>query len=247
MERSHGYSVVGCLLVRVAEQVAAGHQPTGLRHAVADFVLAIHRAYVREVAVLPDAVRARLPFIAGGSFAVAAIGLSDLHLLATRDDLGSVGASPIELADRLGEIEWRVRFYDVTVLPALGHLDATAGVDEVRQTLGIAASLYHLVLHPGATMAVHGAEHIGTGLAYSHLAAERDYAAMRAAAPDSIALITELQSVALSGLPHAQRLIAASLAPDDDEVSALCSDATTDPVQLRRAVLRALRAGNRAP
>src|SRR5689334_13418895 len=61
-----------------------------MREAVAHYVAEIHRAYIAQAMTFPAAVRGGMPLLAPGPLTVAAVGVRNLHLLATRDSLGPV-------------------------------------------------------------------------------------------------------------------------------------------------------------
>lgn len=220
------------------------HGAEQMRQATACFVDSIHRAYIAEVRSLPPAVCARLPLIAGGPFLVAAVGSKNLHVLATHDQLTMCRDETIEISGSKPPLSWTLRFYDASVLPGLTALDESTepAVDGVRRVLGIGASLYHIVVQQGAVLDPHRAEHLGAGLANSHAVAVTDFAAMRRHAGGRDDLVDEMEAAATTGLRHCQRLLATALAPDDAHVAELAADHPLDPVELRRAVLSALRA-----
>jgi len=222
--------------------------PEEMRQAVADYVTAVHRAYLTSTATLPPAVAGALPLLAGGSFSVLAVGAGDLHLIATRHSLPPLRGPEVEWEGALDGLCWRLRFYDPVVLPALGLLHArpdTAGGDageEVRQVLGIRTWLYHLVATPASGLTPHHAGHAGVALANGHAAAARDFDTMRRLArrPELARLVDEMEGAAGAGLVRAQALLAARLAPRDAEVARLAAAPDPDPDRLRRAVLAGL-------
>jgi hypothetical protein len=220
------------------------HNAKRMRQATTGYVDSIHRAYTTEITSLPPAVRARLPLVACGPFEVAAVGLRNLHILATHDKLATCGDDALEVQGSEPPLSWTLRFYDVGVLPPLRTLDESKepAVDDVRRVLGISGTLYHLVLQEDATLSAHWAQHVGAGLANSHAAAVTDFATMRRQAGGRGDFVDEMEVVATTGLRHCQRLLAMALAPGDAHVAELAAaDHPLDPVQLRRAVLSALR------
>ncbi|MBS4730315.1 hypothetical protein MSM1_18970 [Mycobacterium sp. SM1] len=221
----------------------AGHEAR-MRQATAFFVDSIHRAYAAELRSLPPAARRRLPLISGGPFEVAAVGLRNLHIVATRDQLAGCDDETIEIGGWSPPLSWTLRFYDASVLPALHALAESTGpaVDGVRRALGVGATLYHLVVQQGAALDYHRAEHLGAGLAHSHAAAVTDFATMRRHASGREDLVDEMEVAAIAGLRQCQRLLALALAPEDTRVAELAAGEPLDPVQLRRAVVSALRA-----
>ena len=224
--------------------------PEEMRQAVADYVTAVHRAYLASTATLPPAVAGALPLLAGDSFSVLAVGAGDLHLIATRHSLPPLRGPEVEWEGAVDGLCWRLRFYDPVVLPALGLLQARAGTaagdgdagEEVRQVLGIRTWLYHLVASPASGLTPHHAGHAGVALANGHAAAARDFDTMRRLAhrPELARLVDEMEGAAGAGLLRAQALLAATLAPHDAEVARLAAAPDPDPDRLRRAVLSGL-------
>jgi hypothetical protein len=225
-------------------EVEVGAKAKRMRQATAGFVDSIHRAYITEIQSLPPGARTRLLLVAGGPFEVAVVGLRNLHILATRDQLATPGDDTVNAAGARPPLSWTLRFYDVGVLPALRELNESEepAVDGVRRVLGVGATLYHLVLQQGATLDAHSAEHVGVGLANSHAAAVTDFETMRRHAGGRGDLVDEMEVAATTGLRHCQRMLAIALAPDDAHVAELAAAHPLDPVKLRRAVLSALRA-----
>ena len=224
--------------------------PEEMRQAVADYVTAVHRAYLASTATLPPAVAGALPLLAGDSFSVLAVGAGDLHLIATRHSLPPLRGPEVEWEGAVDGLCWRLRFYDPVVLPALGLLQARAVTaagdgdagEEVRQVLGIRTWLYHLVASPASGLTPHHAGHAGVALANGHAAAARDFDTMRRLArrPELARLVDEMEGAAGAGLLRAQALLAATLAPHDAEVARLAATPDPDPDRLRRAVLSGL-------
>lgn len=214
-----------------------------MRQAVADFVVAIHEAYLRQARLFPPAVQGRLPLVAGGRFWVAAVGARHLHLLATSEPLGAASAKEVAVHGSAVPLAWTLRFYDPVVLPELGLLAETEGpaVEEVRRLLGVRTALYHLTLNPPFELAEHSAGHTGTGLANGHAAESREYEAIRSAAPGRERMVEEMEGAAQAGLVLAQALLAREIAPGDAEVARLAAEPRPDPQELRRAVLQAVR------
>lgn len=235
--------------------------PDRMRRAVGDYVQAVHEAYVRQARMLPPAVQGRLPLMTAGAFSIAAVGTRYLHLIATREVLGSgTRGEVVHLDQEAVPLRWSLHFYDPVVMPALGLLDEREGpaCDEVRRLLGVRTHLYHLTLMPPADLAVHHADHTGAGLAGAHAAAARDFEAIRASVPASVApVVEELEGALIAGLPRAAALLAREVAPGDAEVLRLAGgfaqtgdrspganrsgDSGSDPAALRRAVLHAVR------
>lgn len=136
-----------------------------------------------------------------------------------------------------------MRFYDVTVLPALRALDEEGGpaVTGVRRALGISTWLYHLVVEPGSPLDGHRAMHVGAGLANAHASVAQDFDAMRKHSVGREELIDEMEAAATAGLRRAQAMLAAAIVPGDERVAELAHAPAPEPEELRRAVLEALR------
>jgi hypothetical protein len=221
--------------------------PEQMRHAMADYVRAVHAAYLDAVAVLPPAERARLPLVDAPEFTVCAIGTRNLHVLATVESLPAPAGQEVEITDSTGNLVWRLRFFDPVIVPALGLVDESAEPQpgRIREVLGIRTVLYHLTVPPGGGLTAHHALHAGTGLAHSHAAAARDLDSIAALAADRPGLVADLRGATVAGLPYAQLLLASALAPNGSHVHAT-ADATPrnsspDPVAVRRALLADLR------
>lgn len=217
--------------------------PERLRQAMAEFVTEIHRTYRDEMRSMPPAIQGRLPLICGVPFHVAAVGVRNLHVVATTEPLGAPGDGQVEVRGSVPPIEWTLRFYDVTVLPALGRLDESENpaVTGVRRALGISTWIYHLMVEPGSSLDGHRAMHVGTGLANSHAGAAQDFGTMRRLAAGREELVDEMEAATTAGLRRAPAMLASALAPDDERVAELARGPRPDPEQLRRAVLSALR------
>jgi hypothetical protein len=215
--------------------------PEAMRQAMAEYVRALHQAYLDAVETLPPADRARLPLIAAGRVTVAAVGVRMLHVIGTVEALPAPRGQEVEVNGDIDDIAWSLRFFDPVVTPALGLVDEAAGpdYDEVRRALGIRTVVYHLAVPPGGSLTSHHALHAGTGLAHSHAAAARDFDALRAHAPGRESLVDEMQGAALAGLVRAQALLAHAIAPG---VTGITTDPPTDPADARRALLQHLRA-----
>jgi len=65
----------------------AGPGPEAMRAAMADYVAAVHTAYLDASADLTAGERGRLPLVAAGTFTVAAVGSQNLHIIGTCDQL----------------------------------------------------------------------------------------------------------------------------------------------------------------
>jgi hypothetical protein len=217
--------------------------PERMRAAVADYVAAVHDAYLRQARLLPPATIGRLPLVAAGRFWVAAVGARYLHLLATAEPLGAAHPKEVSVAGDLAPLSWTLHFYDPVVIPALSLVAEVRGpaVDEVRALLGIRTTIYHLTLQPPAELGEHHAAHSGTGLVHGHAAEAREFEAIRAAAEGRESLVDEMEGAAIAGLARAQALLARAIAPGDPEVEAAASRERPDPHELRRALLHAMR------
>lgn len=215
--------------------------PEAMRQAMADYVRGLHEAYVDAVVTLPAAERARLPLIAAKRITVAAVGVRNLHVIGTLEELPSPRGPEVEIEDALDDLAWTLRFFDPVVTPALGLIDEADAPDyeEVRRALGIRTVAYHLAVPPGGSLTSHHALHAGTGLAHSHAAAARDFEALRAHAPGREALVDEMQGASIAGLARAQVVLAQAIAP---AVEGLTIEPPTAPQDVRRALLQHLRA-----
>jgi hypothetical protein len=218
-------------------------RPERMRRAMADFVAAVHEAYLAQARLLPPAERARLPLLRAAGLTVAAAGARNLHVVATEERFPAPAGQEVELAGEADGLTWSVRFFDPVVLPALGLVDESAGPapQEVRRLLGLRTYLYHLVVEPGSQLTPHHATHAGTGLASAHATAARDLEAIRAHAPGRQELVDELAGAAAAGLVRAQALLARAIAPGDEGVAAAAGAARPQPEALRSALLQALR------
>lgn len=208
---------------------------------MADYVRTVHQAYISTAAGHPPAVRGRMALL-DGDFTVLAVGVQNLHVLATREPIAPPRGQEVEIEDELGELRWKLRFYDPVVLPALGMIDESNGPagDQVRRALGITTHLYHLIVQPGAQLTGHHAGHAGAGLANSHVAEARDFDAIRAHAPGRERLVDEMEGAAVAGLPTAQGLLAREIAPWNEELREVVGRGG-ESGEVRRALLKALR------
>jgi hypothetical protein len=223
-------------------------RPEQMRQAMADFVTAVHEAYLAQARLLPPAEQARLPLLRAAQLTVAAAGARNLHVVATEERFPAPVGQEVEVTGHADGLAWSLRFFDPVVLPVLGIVAEAAGPapEEVRRVLGIRTYLYHLVVEPGSQLAPHHATHAGTGLASAHAAAARDLEAIRAHAPGRQELVDELAGATTAGLVRAQALLARAIAPDDEGVAAAAAATDLQPDALRAALLRALRrAGDR--
>jgi hypothetical protein len=224
-------------------QPAAPAGPEQMRRAMAEFVAAVHGAYLAQARLLPPAEQARMPLLKARRLTVAAAGARNLHVIGTTERFPTPVGQEVELAQEAGGLAWELRFFDPVVLPVLGLVAEAAGPapDEVRRVLGVGTYLYHLVVEPGSQLTPHHATHAGTGLASAHATAARDLEAIRANAPGRQELVDELAGATTAGLVRAQALLARAIAPGDQAVAAAADAATPDPAALRAALLGALR------
>lgn len=222
------------------DERAAG--PEAMRAAMASYVAAVHGAYLDAVAVLPPADRARLPLLRADEITVAAVGTRYLHVVATADPLPSPQGQEVEVVEAIGDLRWRLRFYDPVIVPGLGLLDETAGPaqEEVRSLLGLRTHLYHLAVPPGSGLSAHHAQHAGTGLGHAHAAAERDYSTLASLLPGRTGLVEEMHGCEVAGLPRAALLVARSLAPTAATLAEEPLE-NADAVRSRRLLLDHLR------
>ncbi len=212
-----------------------------MRKAMTDYVATVHETYWTQAQLQSVAVRGRMPLVSGEPFTVVAAGAQNLHVFATREQLSEPQGPEVAHEGGVGGIAWTLRFFDPVVLPELGLINEGGGpaTDEVRHALGVTTYLYHLVVQPGSELTAHHAGHAGGGLANSHIAVARDFAAIRAHAPGRERLVDEMEGAALAGLETAHRLLACEIAPWAQSVTGLGSDAATGDV--RRALLVAVR------
>jgi len=213
-----------------------------MRQAMADYVAALHQAYLSMASTQPPAVQGRMNLL-GEAFTVVAVGAGNLHVIATHQPLPSPQGKEVVIEDSVGPICWTLRFYDPTVLPGLGLIDETQGPasELVRRTLGITTHLYHLIVQPGSQLTGHHAGHAGAGLANSHIAEARDFESIRSRSRGREAVVDEMEGAALAGLVRAQALLAREIAPWDEAVRQIAATDHPDPGDLRKALLAAVR------
>jgi hypothetical protein len=211
--------------------------PQLMRQAMADFVAAVHEAYLAQARLLPPAAQARLPLLQAPRLTVAAAGARNLHVIGTTESFPAPVGQEVELTGEADGLAWELRFFDPVVLPVLGLVAEADGPapEEVRRVLGVGTYLYHLVVEPGSQLTPHHATHAGTGLASAHAAAARELETIRAHAPGRQELVDELAGATTAGLVRAQALLARELAPGDPAVAA-----ATDPAAIRAALVKAL-------
>ncbi len=209
-----------------------------MRSAMADYVRAIHQAYLDAANPLPPADRGRLPLFTDRPFTVIAAGTRYLHVLATTDALPEPTGPEVRIEDRVEGLAWTLRFYDPVVAPGLGLIDESDAPQptQVRDTLGVRSVLYHLSVPPGGGLTPHHAQHAGTGLAHSHAAADRDFTTMAGLQPAAGELIAEMHAAHVNSMPTALRLLANELIGRE-----AIDIANMDVESIRRAALEELR------
>ncbi len=218
--------------------------PEAMRQAMADYVRAVHQAYLDAAVSLPPAEQARLPLLAAGDVNVLAVGARNLHIIATTEALPAPQGQEVEIADSLGPLAWRLRFFDPVIVPALGLVDETSAPQpqQVRDVLGVRTVAYHLSVPPGGGLTAHHALHAGTGLAHAHAAASRDFDSIAELAAGREYLVAEMRGAFVAGLTAAQLLLARAIAPSADALASMDLH-EVDPVAVRRALLADLRGG----
>lgn len=184
--------------------------PEQMRAAMADYVRAVHQAYLDAADALPPADRARLPLFTDQPFTVIAAGTRYLHVLGTTEQLPPPAGPEVSIEDSLEDLRWTLRFFDPVVAPGLGLIDEkeSAQPQQVRETLGVRSVLYHLSVPPGGGLTAHHAQHAGTGLAHSQAAADRDFTTLANLDPRKGALVAEMYAAYVNQMPIALRLLA---------------------------------------
>ncbi len=222
--------------------MASSADPTAMRNAMADYVAALHRAYLDVAAQLTPGERARLPLLEASSLTVAAVGARNLHVVATTDALPAPVGQEVEIDGSVGDLQWTLRFFDPVVAPALGLIDESDGPQQgqIRDALGLASVVYHLTVPPGSGLTPHHAQHAGTGLAHTHAAASRDYDSVAQLVPASAPLVREMRAAEAAGLNASVLLLARTLAPSDDTLAGM-SLTESSGADVRAALLCALR------
>lgn len=212
--------------------------PEQMRSAMAEYVRAIHQAYLDSAGTLPPADRARLPLFSPEPFTVVVVGTRYLHVLATTEALPAPVGQEVSLDDSLDDLQWTLRFYDPVVSPGLGLIDEQAGPapELVRETLGIRSVLYHLSVPPGGGLSAHHAQHAGTGLAHSQSAADRDFTTLAQLQPSQGMLVSEMYRAHINQMPQALRLLAHELTGTE-----LVASDEQDLDMIRRSTLDYLR------
>ena len=184
--------------------------PEQMRAAMADYVRAVHQAYLDAAEALPPADRARLPLFSDQPFTVIAAGTRYLHVVGTTEQLPAPAGPEVSIEDSLDDLHWTLRFFDPVVCPGLGLIDEkeSAQPQQVRETLGVRSVLYHLSVPPGGGLTAHHAQHAGTGLAHSQAAADRDFTSLANLSPRTGSLVAEMYAAHVNQMPAALRLLA---------------------------------------
>lgn len=212
----------------------AGHaSPEAMREQVREYVAAVHATYLDHVAHLAPGTRGALPLVAAGEVTVVAAAARQLHLIATTEPLPAPQGPEVELTGEHRGTSWTVRFFDPSVLPALGLL-ADDAADDVRRVLGISDTVYHLTVGVGGGLTAHHAQHSGVALANQHARTARDLERIRRALPRQQRTVDELGDCARLGLDRAAALLATDLtagrvvpepgAPADSCLAAVLAD-----------------------
>ena len=177
---------------------------------VRDYVRALHTTYLDHVRHLRPGERGALPLVAAREVTVLAAAARQLHLVATTQPLPAPSGAEVVLADEHAGVAWDVRFYDPSVLPALGMLGDDDPV-AVRRVLGISDVVYHLTVGVGGGLSGHHAQHSGVALANQHAQVSRDLDRVRHALPHREASLDELAVCVRKGLHRAAGLLAGDL------------------------------------
>jgi len=216
-------------------------RPEDLRSSMAEYIRNVHAAYFRIAATYPPAVQGGLVLLRN-RFTVVAAGAHNLHVIATEQSLPVPKGPEVVWEQSQDGMEWSLRFLDPVVLPGLANAEQAKGSDPeaVRRVIGIGSHQYHLVVRPGSDLTGHHAGHAGTGLANAHLAAARDYEALRSYVGDP-GLVDELAAADAAGLTRAHGLVACALAPGNESVRA--ASGSGDRQAVRQALLKAFKAG----
>jgi hypothetical protein len=192
----------------VSETARTG--PEAMRQVVRDYVWTVHATYLDHVRHLPPGERAALPLVAAGEVTVVAAAARRLHLLAVTDALPAPAGPEVEVVDEHLGLRWVLRFFDPSVLPALGLL-ADDTPEEVRRVLGVSGTLYHLSVEAGGGLDEHHARHTGVALANEHARTIRAVDRLRAAFPRRVSTVDELGVCVRLGLTRAAGLLGADL------------------------------------
>ncbi|MEZ5094753.1 MAG: hypothetical protein R2731_00605 [Nocardioides sp.] len=217
--------------------------PEAMRARLADYVHALHRAYLSHTDLLAPAEKAAMPLVTREQVTVAVAAARDLHLIATTDPLPPPRGPEVELTEEYAGVRWTVRFYDPSILPELGVVAGRGpGADDpttVRRVLGVADVVYHLSMSPGAGLGEHHAQHAGVALANQHAAAVREGQSLRHLFPGREHLVDEFVVADRTGLPHAAALLAKEIGgPALVDAGLTDAELAGDTARLRAALLR---------
>lgn len=202
----------------VSETVRGGPEavrqgPEAMRQVVRDYVWTVHATYLDHVRHLPPGERAALPLVAAGEVTVVAAAARRLHLLALTHALPAPAGPEVEVSDEHLGVRWRLRFFDPSVLPALGLLGDDSP-ESLRRALGVDGTLYHLSVEAGGGLDEHHARHTGVALANEHARTIRALDRLRAAYPRRAGTVDELGACVRLGLTRAAGLLGADLSDD---------------------------------
>lgn len=208
--------------------------PEAMRASVREYVAAVHATYLDHVAHLPPGTRATLPLVAARDLTVVAAAAQRLHLVAITTPLPAPRGAEVELHDEHLGTTWALRFFDASVLPALGLIPEDAPA-EVRRVLGVGDTVYHLTVAVGGGLSGHHAQHTGVALANQHARSLRDLDRLRHALPRRTDVVDELADCTRLGLDRAAALLAADLTsgrvvPEPGTPAASCLAAVLEDV-----------------
>ena len=222
--------------------------PDAMRARLADYVHALHEAYLAQVGQLAPAERAALPLLQAGGppLTVAVAAARELHVIATHDALPAPRGPEVAVEDEADGLRWTVRFYDASILPSLGVAPAGPSGDDpatVRRLLGVADVVYHLSVSLGGGLGTHHAQHAGVALANQHSAAARDGESLRRVWTGRERLVDEFVLAERLGMHHSARLLAVEIAGPvrGPAIAALAADLPVST--LRQELLRLGRDG----
>jgi hypothetical protein len=77
-----------------------------MRRAMAEFVAAVHEAYLAQTRLLPPAEQARMPLLAAGRLTVAAAGARNLHVLGTTERFPAPVGQEVEETGQADGLAW---------------------------------------------------------------------------------------------------------------------------------------------
>ena len=204
---------------------------------MAEFVAAVHEAYLAQARLLPPAAQARLPLLQAPRLTVAAAGARNLHVIGTAESFPAPVGQEVELTGEADGLAWELRFFDPVVLPVLGLVAEADGPapDEVRRVLGVGTYLYHLVVEPGSQLTPTTPPTPAPAWPARHAAAAASWR-RSGPTPPAPGAGRRAGRATTAGLVRAQALLARELVPGDPAVAA-----ATDPAAIRAALVKALR------